>query len=344
VVIPEGTFISALPPAPTTMYFDAAEAVFNAVVKALLPGLGDHAFAGHFGTNMGLLFTGSVETSPTTHVPRPTGEDTPGADHTHGVPLTARTPQGARIFIAPLFCLGGFGACSDADGEGFISMSQQNLMDMAVEAIEDDFPLMVLRKEFVQDSAGPGRFRGGPGVIWDRVVTGPAEVRPMLLHLRILPWSARGGEEGRPGGAWVGSAAAASHWMDPFHLPVEAGRSPADFYRSENIHPLAGTYDPRTGDATGPGEGQWVFGLGQVDADPGTLFRVVTPSGGGFGDPFERDPAAVLKDVRDGFVSVEGAEVDYGVVLVGDATRDPQGLRVDEAATAARRNGRGQGP
>ncbi len=43
-----------------------------------------------------------------------------------------------------------------------------------------------------------------------------------------------------------------------------------------------------------------------------------TPGGGGWGDPFERDPEAVLRDVRDGVVSVEAAANDYGVVLSTD--------------------------
>ncbi len=40
-----------------------------------------------------------------------------------------------------------------------------------------------------------------------------------------------------------------------------------------------------------------------------------TPGGGGYGDPFTRDPAAVQHDVRAGFVSLEAAEKAYGVRL-----------------------------
>ena len=57
--------------------------------------------------------------------------------------------------------------------------------------------------------------------------------------------------------------------------------------------------------------------------------------GGGWGDPLDRDPQAVLDDVLDEYVSVEGAARDYGVVLTGslaDLT-----LAVDDAATAERR-------
>ncbi|MBI2204490.1 MAG: hydantoinase B/oxoprolinase family protein [Candidatus Rokubacteria bacterium] len=50
---------------------------------------------------------------------------------------------------------------------------------------------------------------------------------------------------------------------------------------------------------------------------------------GGYGDPLERDPARVLEDVLDDYVSVDAARRDYGVVIVND--------RVDAVATAALR-------
>lgn len=57
--------------------------------------------------------------------------------------------------------------------------------------------------------------------------------------------------------------------------------------------------------------------------------------GGGWGNPLDRDPQAVLDDVLDEYVSVAGAARDYGVVLTGslaDLT-----LAVDLAATEATR-------
>jgi N-methylhydantoinase B len=59
--------------------------------------------------------------------------------------------------------------------------------------------------------------------------------------------------------------------------------------------------------------------------------------GGGWGDPLDRDPQAVLDDVIDEYVSVEGARRDYGVVILGDPISDPEGLAIDLEATAALR-------
>ena len=61
----------------------------------------------------------------------------------------------------------------------------------------------------------------------------------------------------------------------------------------------------------------------------GDLVRIVTPGGGGWGNPADRPAEDVLEDVLDGFVSEEAAARDYGVVLSGD--------RVDLEATLARR-------
>jgi N-methylhydantoinase B len=61
----------------------------------------------------------------------------------------------------------------------------------------------------------------------------------------------------------------------------------------------------------------------------GDAFRLDTP-GGGYGDPLMRDPERVLADVRDGAVTVEAAQRDYGVVVTGGAGSwviDAQGTR-----------------
>ena len=55
--------------------------------------------------------------------------------------------------------------------------------------------------------------------------------------------------------------------------------------------------------------------------------------GGGWGPAFERDPQAVLQDVREGYVTLAAARRDYGVVI------DEATLELDEAATKAARTG-----
>ena len=65
---------------------------------------------------------------------------------------------------------------------------------------------------------------------------------------------------------------------------------------------------------------------------PGTTVRLETPGGGGWGDPRRRDPEAVARDVRCGYVSAAAALRDYRVALRADCT-------VDAAGTARLRGG-----
>jgi N-methylhydantoinase B len=51
------------------------------------------------------------------------------------------------------------------------------------------------------------------------------------------------------------------------------------------------------------------------DISKGDVFELISQGGGGFGNPFERDPEEVLSDVVNGLVSIEKALEDYGVAL-----------------------------
>jgi N-methylhydantoinase B len=92
----------------------------------------------------------------------------------------------------------------------------------------------------------------------------------------------------------------------------------------------------RCGGRNGRGGGLW---LNDEPIDHG-IYRRFWPNdrirfrlggGGGFGDPFEREIERVVSDVRAGFVSVEGAAADYGVVV------DPKTLEADVAKTTTLR-------
>ena len=89
---------------------------------------------------------------------------------------------------------------------------------------------------------------------------------------------------------------------------------------------------------------------GLVDDEPipaGTLVRVETTGGGGWGDPLEREPELVALDALEGKISARAAREEYGVVLAGadrasGASGEPPvgaAPRVDAAATRALRDG-----
>jgi N-methylhydantoinase B len=63
----------------------------------------------------------------------------------------------------------------------------------------------------------------------------------------------------------------------------------------------------------------------------GTAAVIATAGGGGWGNPLHRDPNVVRQDVLDGYVTIESAARDYGVVI------DPQTFEIDAAGTQALR-------
>jgi N-methylhydantoinase B len=70
-----------------------------------------------------------------------------------------------------------------------------------------------------------------------------------------------------------------------------------------------------------------------ITIEPGDVYAHSTAGGGGWGDPFERDPEVVAVDVANEKVSVDAAREQYGVVILPDGT-------VDAATTAALRDER----
>jgi len=72
------------------------------------------------------------------------------------------------------------------------------------------------------------------------------------------------------------------------------------------------------------------FGAVLVEVQAGDRFICVGPAGGGYGHPHAREPQRVLADVLDGFISMDTARRDFGVVITPEMT-------VDTNATTAMR-------
>jgi N-methylhydantoinase B len=79
-----------------------------------------------------------------------------------------------------------------------------------------------------------------------------------------------------------------------------------------------------------------VHGKASREFTYGDVISFQQPGAGGYGDPFTRDPARVLEDVLDDYVSIEAARERYGVVITGEGAD----LHVDEAATGRLRESR----
>ena len=307
LVAPPGTMVTALPPeGPTMMFWETSGALIAAVFEALNPVLGERGVGGDYG-------------STNTHNANGLRAD--------GSPWTSATQAGGEH--------GPWGATRDGDGDSYTVLYNLNNLDPATETIEHDSPVVVLRKEHAIDTGGPGIYRGGAANLKDTLWL--TDASQWLSPFRTKEPSGVGANGGHPGpnGAM---------WLFP---PARNGETPQalvghtdeEYAASE---PIAGVLDEQT-KKLDPRNGTYHhFGSRSVwQTRANTVLRALTNGGGGWGDPFQRDPERVLRDVRDEYVSVEGAARDYGVVVIGDPATDPEGLKIDEAATASLRGGQG---
>jgi N-methylhydantoinase B len=79
-----------------------------------------------------------------------------------------------------------------------------------------------------------------------------------------------------------------------------------------------------------------------ADAEPlkaGTVVRIRTTGGGGWGDPLDRPVDEVLRDIAWRKVSVQGAREDYGVVITDDGTADAEATEALRPELRAARTG-----
>jgi N-methylhydantoinase B len=296
IVLPEGTVISALPPDGAVFaYYEQSQVMLSALLRAFAGGAGARAIAGDRG---GTDIHNAFGLRP------------------DGTPWVSAAQCGGEV--------GPFGATRHGDGETQMFSYQANGVATAVEAIEADVPVVMLRHEPLPDSAGPGRHRGGAAMVRDTLWTAPTEHHLMSLRAkRAAGFGVEGGQAGRPGGVWV---------FDPPDAGVEGapGTEPGAYREAT---PLAGVVDPETKVLDPDGAYVYPFPPAGHATPPGAILRYVNAGGGGWGDPLQRDPEAVKRDVRDGYVSLEGAARDYGVVIAGDPDQDPEGLTLDLAAT-----------
>ncbi len=107
--------------------------------------------------------------------------------------------------------------------------------------------------------------------------------------------------------------------MPPVNLGIQSGR-----YR----YPPEGLFGGKHGAKAQflvSGQPGNPFGLTRMK--PGDVIIMDAAGGGGYGDPLDRDPEMVQDDVIQGYVSLEKAREDYGVVI------DAGTMKVDSLAT-----------
>lgn len=104
-----------------------------------------------------------------------------------------------RRWVCTEALAGSWGAMPDRDGEFGIPNPGGNITNQPVEMIEAQFPLVIERYGMVQNSGGPGRFRGAPAIVREYRVTGDGATMVMRSdRRRFLPYALNGGSPGTP--------------------------------------------------------------------------------------------------------------------------------------------------
>ena len=178
-----------------------------------------------------------------------------------------------------------------------------------VEAYERLYPVLYLFRRHCPDTAGPGQWRGGVGteiMLAPHKTRGPLEL-VMLGHGATHP-EAKGICGGFPSTVQPTLVLRHANLAEVFRKGQVPSR--ADDLQSRRVDQLKSKHRTRLA--------------------PDDVLVSVNSGGGGYGDPLERNPALVQRDVAMGFCSREMARKIYGVVLDLDTDHGIPALKKEE--------------
>ena len=200
-------------------------------------------------------------------------------------------PEGKAFVFVEFNNDGPRGGGPFADGADGAAAPITNQANTPIESIEASQPLLINRYEFVPDTEGAGKYRGGLALRREFQLTEEeATLQIRSDRGKFLPWGVRGGGPGSP-------------TVNIFNPQAKNEVLPGKFIRT---------------------------------LKRGDVYRLTQAGAGGYGDPLEREPDAVLADVVQEKVSLERAREAYGVVIT------PETMSVDLSATEALRSQMGQ--
>jgi N-methylhydantoinase B len=195
LVLPEGSIVKPVPPAPLSGRFHTLERIANTILMA-------------FNQARGARAVGS------THA------------HLSSCSVSGRCPRGQRPYVFFEILGGGWGGTAERDGLDATFGLMANCLDVPIEALELEYPLRVERYELLADSGGPGRHRGGMGLRREiRYLHGDGYFTNRSDGQKFPPPGVLGGLAGFPSRHWLmradGTAIALPSKVT--NLAIEAG-------------------------------------------------------------------------------------------------------------------------
>jgi N-methylhydantoinase B len=168
VVAPPGTVFNVAPPHATIYYYPPLGLMIDLVIRALADVLPDAVVAGQPADPMNVTFVGHR--------------------------------QDGRQYVTGEATAVGWGASSGQDGaSGMINYGGGDLKNYPVEVVESRYPLRVNRYGLREGSGGPGRFRGGLGIVREFETLDDGAAVTLWLERSSMPaWGLHGGGDAAP--------------------------------------------------------------------------------------------------------------------------------------------------
>ncbi len=172
----------------------------------------------------------------------------------------------------------GWGGRAFADGNDGVDSINGNCRPTPIEVFETRFPWRVEYLAFDRDSGGAGKFRGGVGYTKQMICLNDEIICSQMTDRHLFaPWGLHGGQPGGLG-ATLFLRAGTQEWQT---MRQAFGKNSSSRYSNVRIM-------------------------------KGDRLRLVSPGGGGYGEPHNRPRELIVNDLEQGYVSLDCAGRYYG--------------------------------
>ena len=292
VVAPAGSLVMGLPPTSQSMHTELGVKAASLMLEIFGQMLPDRAVAPDSGSTGSVVYNGT--------------DDRPG--------------RGGRPFGGVTCSGGAWGGTPTGDGISHNTSPIFGTSCTNVEYLERDTPMLMRGMSASIDAAGAGRFRSGyPAFVAFESLCDDTVLSFLLDSGRFPPAGLRGGGAGM------------SAFLMELDLEAAGGfRQWNGILPLEHVKPIAGCFSdsgqPTPGQGWGAGEAL-TLKLSALPLKPGRVIVCYQAGGGGYGNPLERDPELVRRDVWNELVSAEFARDAYGVVITDTLELDAEATR-----------------